>query len=293
MVIIGGGVIGIEFASMFASVGTKCTVVEALPHILPPIDKEIVDMVQADLEQRGITVMTNAKVEAISQAAGGLEVHMDNKGQKQSVVGEKVIMAVGRRPRTEGVGLEELGISMNRGRIVTDDHFQTNIPGIYAIGDCNGKLMLAHAASAQGVAAVEYIMTGKNDYHPETVPSCIYLEPEVASVGLKEEELVEKGIAYKAGKFPLSGNGKTLIENGGKGIIKILADTKYGQVLGVHIYGPRATDIIAACALAIRLESTVDELISTVWAHPSVGEALGEAALDVFQSPIHWPPKKK
>ena len=293
LVIIGGGVIGIEFASMFASVGTKCTIVEALPNILPPIDKEIVGMVQADLEKRGITILTSAKVESISQAAGGLEVHMDYKGQKQSVQGEKVIMAVGRRAMTAGIGLEELGVAMNRGKIVTDDHFQTNIPSIYAIGDCNGKLMLAHAASAQGVAAVEYILTGKGEYHAETVPSCIYLNPEVASVGMKEEQLIEKGIAYKAGKFPLSGNGKTLIENGGKGIIKILADTKYGQVLGVHMYGPRVTDLIAACALAIRLEATVDELITTVWAHPTVGEAIGEAALDVFQNPIHWPPKKK
>ena len=293
LVIIGGGVIGIEFASMFAAAGTKCTVVEALPNILPPIDKEIVAMVQADLEKKGITILTSAKVESISQSGSELAVHMDYNGTKQEVVGEKVIMAVGRRAMTSGIGLEEVGVAMERGKVTTNEHFQTSIPNIFAIGDCNGKMMLAHAASAQGVAAVEYIMTGKGAYHDETVPSCIYLEPEVASVGLKEEELQAKGIAYQCGRFSLSGNGKTLIENGGVGLIKILADSKYGQVLGVHMYGPRVTDLIAACALAIRLETTVDELTSTVWAHPTVGEAIGEAAEAVFGNAIHWPPKKK
>lgn len=293
MVIIGGGVIGVEFAAMFAAAGVQCTIVEAMPKILPPIDQEIVSLVQADLEKKGIKILTEAKVEGIAQTASGLSVQIDYKGQKEAIPGETVIMAVGRRALTEGIGLEELGITMNRGKIVTDDNFQTNIPGIFAIGDCNGKLMLAHAASAQGVAAVEYIINGKGHYHSETVPSCIYLEPEVASVGLKEEELQAKGISYQCGRFTLAANGKTLIENGGVGLVKILADTKYGQILGMHMYGPRATDLIAAGALAIRLEATVDELTSTIWAHPTVGEALGEAAEAVFGNAIHWPPKKK
>jgi len=292
-VIIGGGVIGIEFASLFASLGTKCTIVEALPRILPPIDAEITRMVRADLEARGIAILTDARVESIEQAGASYTVHMNYQGQAQTVEGEKVLMCVGRRAMTQGIGLEEAGIVLNRGKVVTDDHFQTNVPGIYAIGDCNGKLMLAHAASAQGIAAVNHIMTGRDSYHAETVPSCIYLEPEVASVGRKEEELQEQGIAYRCGTFSLSGNGKALIEAGGKGMIKILADAKYGQILGVHIYGPRATDLIAAAAIAIRLEATVDEFTSTVWAHPTVGEALGEAAEAVFGNSIHWPPKKK
>ncbi len=293
MVIIGGGVIGIEFASLYTSLGMKCTIVEALPRILPPIDAEITEMVKADLEARGITIMTNARVESIEQAGSELKVNMNYEGQAQSVTGEKVLMSVGRRACTKGIGLEEAGVELNRGKVVTNDNFQTNVPSIFAIGDCNGKLMLAHAASAQGEAAVSYIMGGKNTYHEETVPSCIFLEPEVASVGLKEETLKEKGIDYKCGKFPLSGNGKALIESGGVGVMKILADAKYGQVLGVHIYGPRASDIIAACAIAIRLEATIDEMTTTVFAHPTVGEALGEAALAVFGSSIHWPPKKK
>ena len=293
MVIIGGGVIGIEFASLYTSLGMKCTIIEALPRILPPIDAEITEYVKKDLEARGIEILTNAPVQSIEQDGAELKVNMKYEGGMKSVSGEKVLMCVGRRSRTKGVGLEEIGVQLDRGKVVTDDNFQTNIPSIFAIGDCNGKLMLAHSASAQGEAAVSYIMTGKNTYHPETVASCIFLEPEVASVGYKEEELKEKGIDYKCGEFQLSGNGKALIESGGVGVMKILADAKYGQVLGVHIYGPRASDIIAACAVAIRLEATIDEMTTTIFAHPTVAEALGEASLAVFGSSIHWPPKKK
>ncbi len=293
LVIIGGGVIGVEFASMFASVGTKCTIIEALPHILPPVDKEIVSLVQADLEKRGIDVAVNAKVISIEKKCGSLLIHTERQGQEYCVQGDTVIVAVGRRPNTYHMGLEEVGVKLEGGKVVTDDTFRTSVPSIFAVGDCNGKLMLAHAASAQGVAAVEYIMTGKGVYEAATVPSCIYLEPEAASVGLKEEDAINKGIDYTVGKFALSGNGKSLIENGGVGMIKIIADTKYGEVLGVHMYGPRVTELIAACGLAIRLEATVDELITTVWAHPTIGESLGEAAADVFGNAVHWPPKKK
>ena len=293
MVIIGGGVIGIEFASLYTSMGMKCTIIEALPRILPPIDAEITEILKKDLEARGIEIWTDAPVQSVEQDGNGYKVFMKHNGEMKSVTGDKVLMCVGRRACTKGIGLEELGVELNRGKVVTDDNFQTNIPSISAIGDCNGKLMLAHAASAQGVAAVEYIMTGKHHYHPETVPSCIFLEPECASVGAKEETLKEKGIAYKVGKFQLAGNGKALIESGGVGVIKILADAKYGQILGFHMYGPRASDIIAAAAIAIRLEATTDELTSTIFAHPTVGEAIGEAALDVFGQPLAWPAKKK
>ena len=293
IVIIGGGVIGIEFAAMFAAVGAKCTIVEALPYILPPVDKEIVALVQGDLEKRGIEVAVNSKVESIERQDGLLTVYAKRQEEDLAVTGEAVIVAVGRRPRTANIGLEDAGVVLERGRIVTDEHFRTSVPGIFAVGDCNGKLMLAHAASAQGVAAVEYIMRGEGSFEEATAPACIYLEPEVAGVGLREDEAAAKGIEYKAGRFMLSGNGKSLIENGGVGMIKIIADAKYGEVLGVHMYGPRVTELIAACSLAIRLEATVDELISTIWAHPSVGEAIGEAALDVFQASIHWPPERK
>ncbi|WP_427112705.1 dihydrolipoyl dehydrogenase [Megasphaera sueciensis] len=292
MVIIGGGVIGIEFASLYTSMGMKCTIIEALPKILPPIDAEITAILKKDLEARGIEIWTDAPVQSIEQDGNGCKVFMKHNGEIKSVTGEKVLMCVGRRASIKGIGLEETGVELNRGKVVTDDNFQTNIPSISAIGDCNGKLMLAHVASAQGVAVVEYIMTGKHSYHPETVPSCIFIEPECASVGAQEETLKEKGIDYKVGKFQMVGNGKSLIESEGVGIIKILADAKYGQILGFHMYGPRASDIIATAAIAIRLEATTDELTSTIFAHPTVGEAIGEAALDVFGIPLSWPSKK-
>lgn len=291
MIIIGGGVIGIEFASMFASVGVKCTIVEALPYILPPIDKEIVESVRIDLEQRGIEVLVNTKVKAVIEENGKLRVQVDRNGEDGFITGDKIVVAVGRRPKTDAKELERVGVKTERGRIVTDDRFRTSVPSIFAIGDCNGKLMLAHAASAQGVAAVETIMTGKSHYSDKAVPSCIYLEPEVASVGMKEEDVQAAGIPYNVGKFSLAGNGKSLIENGGKGLIKIIADKKYGEILGVHLYGPRVTELISACVLAIQLEATVDELIDCVWAHPSVSESIGEAAEAVCGNAIHWPPK--
>ena len=291
MIIIGGGVIGIEFASMFASVGVKCTIVEALPYILPPIDKEIVESVRIDLEQRGIEVLVNTKVKAVIEENGKLRVQVDRNGEDGFITGDKIVVAVGRRPKTDAKELERVGVKTERGRIVTDDRFRTSVPSIFAIGDCNGKLMLAHAASAQGVAAVETIMTGKNHYSDKAVPSCIYLEPEVASVGMKEEDVQAAGIPYNVGKFSLAGNGKSLIENGGKGLIKIIADKKYGEILGVHLYGPRVTELISACVLAIQVEATVDELIDSVWAHPSVSESIGEAAEAVCGNAIHWPPK--
>ena len=291
MIIIGGGVIGIEFASMFASVGVKCTIVEALPYILPPIDKEIVESVRIDLEQRGLEVLVNTKVKAVIEENGKLRVQVDRNGEDGFITGDKIVVAVGRRPKTDAKELERVGVKTERGRIVTDDRFRTSVPSIFAIGDCNGKLMLAHAASAQGVAAVETIMTGKSHYSDKAVPSCIYLEPEVASVGMKEEDVQAAGIPYNVGKFSLAGNGKSLIENGGKGLIKIIADKKYGEILGVHLYGPRVTELISACVLAIQLEATVDELIDCVWAHPSVSESIGEAAEAVCGNAIHWPPK--
>lgn len=291
MIIIGGGVIGIEFASMFASVGVKCTIVEALPYILPPIDKEIVESVRIDLEQRGIEVLVNTKVKAVIEENGKLRVQVDRNGEDGFITGDKIVVAVGRRPKTDAKELERVGVKTERGRIVTDDRFRTSVPSIFAIGDCNGKLMLAHAASAQGVAAVENIMTGKSHYSDKAVPSCIYLEPEVASVGMKEEDVQAAGIPYNVGKFSLAGNGKSLIENGGKGLIKIIADKKYGEILGVHLYGPHVTELISACVLAIQLEATVDELIDSVWAHPSVSESIGEAAEAVCGNAIHWPPK--
>jgi len=211
----------------------------------------------------------------------------------QDVAAEHVLIAVGRKPRTDAIGLAAVGIATERGKIKIDANFETNIPGVYAIGDCNGEFMLAHAASAQGIAAVEHALGHGPAYCGHTIPSCIYTSPEAAGVGLTEEQARAQGIAYKKGVFPLAGNGKSLIESGGTGQVKILSGAKYGEIIGVHIFGPRATDLIAEAALAIRLEATVEEMITTIHAHPTVSEALAEAALAVEGLAIHWPPKGK
>lgn len=293
IVIIGGGVIGVEFAALFSAFGAKVTVVEMLPQILPPIDGEIAVQVRQELTKHGVQFLTEARLTEVARQGEELCAKAEINGVIQEVPGELVLVAVGRRPRTEGIGLEALGIAAERGKIKVDANFMTNVPGVYAIGDCNGILMLAHAASAQGHAAAEHAMGHEAVYAANTVPSCIYTSPEVGGVGMTEEQVKAKGIDYNVGRFPLAGNGKAMIECGGTGMIKIIAGAKYGEILGVHIFGPRATDMIAEAALAIRLEATVEELISTIHAHPTVSEAVGEAAMAVTGNAIHWPPGVK
>ncbi len=290
MVIVGGGVIGIELAALYNSVGCKVTVVEMLPEILPPVDSELAVQVREELSQRGVAFMNEAKLTEAVRGQNGLIAKVEKAGKVHELEAEKILMAVGRRANSTGAGLEKLGIATERGRIKVNSFFATNIPNVYAIGDCNGELMLAHAASAQGVAAVEHALGHEPAYYRQTVPSCIYIQPEVAGVGMTEDELKKKNIPYKVGRFPLAGNGKSVIENNGKGQIKVLAGAKYEEILGVHMIGPRVTDLIAEAAMAIRLEATVDELISTVHAHPTVSEAVAEAALAVNNQAIHWPP---
>ncbi|MFK5927340.1 MAG: dihydrolipoyl dehydrogenase [Desulfuromusa sp.] len=293
MVVIGGGVIGVEFATMFNSFGTKVTIVEMLPQILPGIDGEIVNLVRNDLEQKGIEILTSARLQEVCQGDQDLQALVDQDGKKKQLDAQKVLIAVGRIPRTGGIGLDDVGIEMERGTVKIDSNFMTTVPGIYAIGDCNGQMMLAHVASAQGVAAVEHALGHEPAYFRHILPACIFTHPEIASVGLTEEQAHQRGIAINVGVFPLSGNGKALIESEGKGIIKIISGSKYKEVLGVHIWGPRATDLIAEAALAIRLEATLDELVSTIHAHPTIGEAMPEAALATDGMAIHWPPDRK
>jgi dihydrolipoamide dehydrogenase len=293
LTIIGGGVIGVEFAALFRSFGSEVTVVEMLPEILPPVDGEIAAQVRKELSRKGVKFLTGARLTEVTGKAGALSAKVEVAGEVREIVSELVLVAVGRRPRTAGLGLEAAGIIAERGKISVDANFQTNVSGIYAVGDCNGQIMLAHAASAQAVAAVEHALGHKAAYFGDIIPACIYTDPEVASVGLTEEQARARGLQYKVGTFPLAGNGKALIESGGTGTVKIICGDKYGEILGVHIFGPRATDLIAEAALAIRLEATVDELISTIHAHPTVSEAMAEAALAVSGHAIHWPPPKR
>jgi dihydrolipoamide dehydrogenase len=290
MIILGGGVIGVEFAVMYNNFGCKVTIVEMLPGILSGVDAEIVEQFQRELVRSGITFLTGARLTEVTQDGSRLLAHVEADGQKIEIAAEKMLVAVGRRPRTGGMGLDEIGITLSNGRIVVDDYFRTSIPSIYAVGDCSSTMMLAHVASAQGVAAVEHALGHTPSYYGHIIPACVYSNPEIACVGLTEEQARVKGLHYKVGVFQLSANGKAIIESNGTGMIKIIAGSEYGEIIGVHIWGPRATDLIAESALAIRLEATVDELISTIHAHPTIGEAIPEAALAADGLAIHWPP---
>jgi len=291
MVIIGGGVIGVEFAALYAALGSKVTVVELLPEILPGIDTELTASLKQSLTKNGVVFMNGAKLESVKQSDGGLSAKVLMGAEVKEIPGEIVLVAVGRRAYTEGSGLEAAGVKLERGKVLVNDNYLTNATGVYAIGDCNGITMLAHAASHQGIAAVEHAMGHGSTVHGQPiVPACIYTSPEVAAVGLTEEKAKELGVVYNKGVFPLAGNGKAMIDEGESGFIKILAGAKYGEILGVHMIGPRVTEMIGEATLAMRLEATVDELITTIHAHPTVSEAIGEAALAVSNQAIHWPP---
>ena len=292
--IIGGGVIGVEFAALYAALGSQVTVIELLPEILPGIDSELAANLKQSLCKNGVRFLNGAKLEAVSKTATGLSAHVALGNETKEIDAEIVLVAVGRRAYTEGAGLAAAGVNLERGKVVVDDHYRTNLPKVYAIGDCNGITMLAHAASHQGIAAAEHALGHAAAGHGKPiVPACVYTHPELAAVGLTEDKIKEMDIAYKRGVFPLAGNGKSMIDEGEGGFVKILAGAKYGEILGVHMVGPRATEIIGEATLAMRLEATVDELVSTIHAHPTVSESLGEAALAVDNLAIHWPPGMK
>lgn len=291
LLVIGGGVIGMELATAYSRFGAKVTVVEAMPKLLPMMDGELTAMLRKKMEASGVTILTEAKVQSVEAALAGAKVQVEVGGKVESFEAEKVLVAVGRRTDTEALGLDKVGIAHDRGRITVNDKMETNVPNIYAIGDCLGKVMLAHVASAQGEVAAENALGETAVYDGKTNPSCVYTDPEFAGVGLTEEKAKEEGIAYQVGKFPLMANGKALIMNGGEGMIKFIIGKEYGEVLGVHILGPRATDLIGECALAIGMEATVDEIYATIHAHPTVTEAVREAALAATKRAIHIPNK--
>ena len=291
LLIIGGGVIGIEFATAYSAFGTKVTVVEALPKILPMMDGELTASLRKGMERRGIAIFTETKVMSVEKTAGGAKVNVEMGDKKQSFDAEKVLVAVGRRADTEALGLDGVGITHDRGRISVNDAMETSLKGVYAIGDCLGQVMLAHVASAQGEVAAENALGHAATYDGKTNPSCVYTAPEFAGVGLTEEAAKDQKIPYLVGKFPLAANGKALIANGGDGMVKVLLGTEYKEVLGVHMLGPRATDIIGECALAIGMEATVEDLIATIHAHPTITEAVREAMLAAEKRAIHIPNK--
>ena len=292
--IIGGGVIGIEMAHVYQRLGTKVTIVEMLPDILMNLDADITAPIKKLFKKNKVDILLETKVGSIEKTEEGLLVNMtDKEGAAKSVTAEKVLMCVGRKPQTAELGLEEIGVATERGRIVVDENYQTNVENLYAIGDCIGGIMLAHVASAEGIAAVENMMGQESRIDFRTVPSCVYTSPELSGVGLTEKEAIAKGVNYEVGKFPLVGNGKSLIIGETSGLVKIIADKETGEVLGMHMCGPNATELIVEGALAIHKKATVEDLLATVHAHPSVGESLQEAAHAVFGNALNMPPVRK
>ena len=289
MVVIGGGVIGLELACAYAGFGTKITVVEAMDHMLPMLDGDLTKIGVAHMKKMGMEFNLECPVQSVEESPVGAKVVCKNKaGETVSFEAEKVLVAIGRKANTASLNLEAGKIDNDRGRIIVNDKMETNVPGVYAIGDCVlGHAQLAHTASAMGEVAAENIMGQEAHYDEKTNPTCVYIEPEAASVGLTEEQCKAQGLEYKVGKFPMSANGKALILNGGEGIVKIIAGKEFGEILGMHIIGPRATDLICEGALAIEGEMTLDEIIATIHSHPTVTETTREAALQAEKRAIH------
>ncbi|KZL89206.1 dihydrolipoyl dehydrogenase [Clostridium magnum] len=285
MAIIGGGVIGIELGYVYRSLGTDVTVIEMLPEILPRQDLDAIKVLRKSLEKSGIKILTDTKLAGIEKDSNGLKVNYETKIGKDCVVVEKVLMSVGRKPEL-GV-INGLPIETDRKGIVVDDYLKTSIPNIYAIGDVTGKVMLAHVATHQAITAVRNALGHEEKMNYKVIPACIYTHPEIASVGLTEEEAKEQYGNIKVGKFSFSACGKAMTIGETEGFVKIVSDTKWNEILGVHIVGPHATELIAEGALAIKLQCTVEELTETIHAHPTLSECVMEASLDVIGEAIH------
>jgi len=287
LVIIGGGVIGVEFATLFNRVGTKVTIVEALDTILPYMDEELVAIARKKLEKEGIAIYTGCRVQEIEEGDHGANVRFTTAHGELTVSSEKVLMAVGRRPFTKNLGLDVAGIDTERGGIKVNDYLCTNQPHIYAAGDCTGGMLLAHVATMQGIVAGKNCVLGDSQkYSNKTTPACVYIEPELASVGLTEELARKQYENIKVGKWDLSGNAKVMAM-GKEGLVKFITDGDTGKVLGLHIIGPRASDMIHEGALAIQMNAHIDDIVNTIHAHPTIAESVGEAAHDVHGNAIY------
>ena len=292
LVVIGGGVIGVELGSVYRRFGSKVSVLELQDRILPQMDGELAELAAAQLVAEGMDLRTGAKVTRVDTTTNGAAVHAEIGGKDTVFEAEKVLVCVGRSPNLEGLGLDKAGIAVEGGFIKVDKRLETSVPGVFAVGDCSGRLMLAHAAMAMGETAAENAMGGEAGFNEDMSPACAYVGPEIAGVGYTEERAKELGIEYIVGRFPTSANGRSLVSGCTGGLIKVLAGPKFGEILGVHILAPSATELIEEAALAIRLEATLDELTDTIHCHPTVAEALREAALAAQKRAIHIPNKK-
>ncbi|MBI5564198.1 MAG: dihydrolipoyl dehydrogenase, partial [Chloroflexi bacterium] len=284
IVIIGAGPIGLEFGYVFRSYGADVTIIEMLPHLAPLEDEEVSVELEKHYKKLGVKALTNTRVESLKKTGTGVEVIAGG----QTITGEKAIVAIGFAPNSDGLGLENAGVKVERGAIVVDGFHRTSVSNIFAIGDVTGKLMLAHVGSAQGLVAAETIAgveTHELDY--DAMPRCTYCQPQIASMGITEKQAKEKGLEIKIGRFNFQPNGKALGLGENHGFVKVIADAKYGEILGVHLIGPDVTELLPEWVLARNNELTPHEIARSVHAHPTLGEALMEAAEAVVGQSIH------
>ncbi len=290
MVIVGAGAVGVEFASIYASFGAKVTLLEALPHIVPLEDEDVSKELARWMKKQGIDVFPGARLESAKTVKGGVEVTFRTaKDEEKRVKVQKLLMATGRAPNTSGIGLDKVGVQADeRGFVQVNEFMETGARNVYAIGDIVPTPWLAHVASAEGIVAVEHI-AGKDPVplRYNQIPSCTYCEPQVASVGLTEKAAREAGHAVKVGKFPFAALGKAMIEDATEGFVKVVADERYGEVLGVHMVGNGVTELISEGVAAMGLEATAEDLIHTVHPHPTLSEAVHEAVEGVYGVTIH------
>ena len=288
MIVVGSGAIGIEFADFYNSMGTKVTVVEFLPNIVPLEDEEVSKHVEKSLKKSGIEIMTNSSVESVDTSGNGVKAKVKTANGEITLEADILLSAVGIAANVEGIGLEEVGIKTDKGRVLVNEWYETSVPGYYAIGDIIPTQALAHVASAEGITCVEKIKgmhVEKIDYG--NIPSCTYCHPEIASVGLTEKQAKEKGYELKVGKFPFSASGKATANGDVDGFIKVIFDAKYGEWLGCHMVGDGVTDMIAEAVVARKLETTGHEVLKAIHPHPTISEAVMEAVAAAYGEVIH------
>ncbi len=288
LIVIGAGAVGMEFADVYGAYGVPVTVLEALPRVLPIEDEEVSALLARVFSRRGMTIRTNVRVQKVSPGKAGLTVEIEAEGKAERLEAEQVLMAVGRASRTKGLGLEALGVASERGLVTVGPTMETSVKGIFAVGDMTGRQMLAHKAMAEGVVAAEAI-AGRSP-HPvdyDNVPSCTYCRPQVASIGLSEAKARTNGREIAVGRFPFTANGKAVALGETEGFLKVVADKRTGEILGVHIVGSEATEMIHEFAVGRTLEATLEEIIHTIHAHPTLSEAALEATLAALGQAIH------
>ncbi len=284
LLVIGGGAIGLEFAYIFSVLGSDVSVVEEMEHLLPGEDAEISGILEQSLIKKKIKVYTGVRVDSVEKEKVGITARLSSGDSIQS---DKALIAVGRIPNTEGLGLEEMNLLNEKGYITVNNEMRTAVPGIYAVGDVVGGMLLAHKASAEGIVAAENIAGAAKKMEYRAVPRCIFTKPEVAAVGISEKDAMESGEEIKTGRFPFSALGKAMAGGDTEGMVKIVTDGASGEILGVHIIGPHASDLIAEAALAMSMEAAAEDIAGTIHAHPTFSEAIMEAGHSVEGKAIH------